>query len=191
MCSKIHANSPPTPPLLQYCASLPGPATLLDPPLHRRPGQQRQAGLRGHQPARTLLHGLPGRLLHAHLQTQGHAGGQHEERCERSLKFSPILKGFGTHLVIDGYLFLMINLNRIKFTFILFNFYVNFLFSFDYFDSKSPNGNYAIIPHIFVGIIYIPSSYIKNRKMCLSKLHSVTRQCASLKGPGCKIWPDL
>ena len=67
-------------PLLQHCAGLPGPAALLDPSLHWQPGQQRQTGLLWHQPARALLRCLPGCLLHTNLQTQSHAGGQHEER---------------------------------------------------------------------------------------------------------------
>lgn len=77
-----HILSPHVSLLLQDGTCLPGPAALLDPPLHRQPGQQQQAGLRGRHPAWTLLLSLPGSLLHARLQTQSHAGRQHEKRCQ-------------------------------------------------------------------------------------------------------------
>ncbi len=65
--------------LPQDSQGLSGPVGSLVAPLHWQSGLRIQSIL-WRQSARPILYSLPGGVLHTHLQTQCHSGGQYEER---------------------------------------------------------------------------------------------------------------
>lgn len=67
------------PSLPQDSQGLSGPAGSLVAPLHWQSGLRIQSIL-WRQSARPILYSLPSCVLHTHLQTQCHSGGQYEER---------------------------------------------------------------------------------------------------------------